>query len=157
MRSFKLTDLLIFIAGTELVGALSALFTGGSFQAFYDSLIKPPIAPPGKVFPVAWAVLYALSAAACYLIYLSEHQEKHFALKLYILQLFFNFLWSPVFFGTKNFTAAVIIAAVLFVLVICTNVIFFRISDTAGVLFLPYLLWTAYALYLTIGFMVLNR
>ena len=157
MRSFKITDLLIFITATELVGAVSALFSGGSFSGYYKTLVKPPIAPPGSVFPVAWVLLYALMASACYLIYLSNHSHKHLAMKLYILQLFVNFLWSPVFFGTKNLLAAAVIASVLLLLVCLTSIVFFRISDTAGVLFLPYLLWTAYALYLTIGFLVLNK
>lgn len=157
MRAFKLTDLLIFIVAAELVGAVSALFSGGGFSAFYDTLIKPPIAPPGKVFPIAWVILYALMGAASYIVYLSEHEKKHLALKLYILQLFVNFLWSPVFFGTRNIAAATVIMAVLLLLVTSANIYFFKISDTAGVLFLPYLLWCAYALYLTVGFLVLNR
>lgn len=156
MKKIKLTDLLIFIAATELVGALSALFSGGSFAGYYNTLVKPPISPTGIVFPVAWAILYALMGTSCYLISLSQSDRKHLACKLYILQLFINFLWSPVFFGTKSFTGAVIIAAVLLVTVILTNITFFGIDETAGVLFAPYTIWSAYALYLSIGFLVLN-
>ena len=157
MKKFKLTDLLIFIVTAELVGALSALFSGESFSAYYNSLIKPPIAPPGAVFPAAWAILYALMGTACYLIYLSDSDGKHTAYKLYIIQLFVNFLWSPVFFGTKSFTGAMIIAAVLLQTVILTGISFFKISETAGALLIPYVLWSAYALYLSVGFLVLNR
>ena len=157
MKKFKIIDLLIFIIATELVGALSALFSGGGFAEYYNTLVKPPIAPPGGVFPIAWAILYTLMGAACYLVYISDREKKHLALKLYLLQLFVNFLWSPVFFGTKNFTAAAVIAVILLITVTAANFFFFKISDTAGALFLPYLLWSAYALYLTIGFLVLNR
>ncbi len=156
-KKFKLTDLLIFIISTELVGALSSMFSGGRFSEYYSSLTKPPIAPPGWVFPAAWALLYALMAAACYLVYLSDSVHRDTALKLYVLQLFVNFLWSPVFFGAGSFGGAVIIAAVLLVTVALTTIAFFRISDLAGMLFLPYLIWSAYGLYLSVGFLVLNK
>ena len=48
----KWTDLIIWIVGTELVGALSALISGGNFSAYYDTLQQPPLAPPAWLFPV---------------------------------------------------------------------------------------------------------
>lgn len=157
MKKIKLTDLLIFIVAAELVGALSALFSGGGFGEFYAELAKPPISPPAKVFPIAWALLYALMGTASYLIYLAENDLKSVAMKLYILQLFVNFLWSPVFFGTKRFIPSLIIAGVLLALVILTTVYFAKINETAALLMAPYVLWSAYALYLTAGFTVLNN
>ena len=59
MKKPKITELLIFIVATELVGALSGLLAGNSFS-FYKELIKPPLSPPGWLFPVMWAILYAL-------------------------------------------------------------------------------------------------
>ncbi len=156
MKKIKVTDLLIFIISAELVGALSALFSGGSFKEYYASLIKPPIAPPSWVFPVAWVLLYALMGTAAYLVHIFGKDQRELGLKLYVLQLFINFLWSPVFFGTKCFPAAVVIAAVLLLTVFLTTVVFFKNDDTAGALFVPYVLWSAYGLYLSVGFLILN-
>lgn len=156
MQKIKLTDLLIFVVAAELVGAVSALFSGGNFREYYDALVRPPIAPPGWVFPVAWGLLYALMGTAAYLVYLNAHDLRTAALKLYLLQLFVNFLWSPVFFGAKQLIPAAVIAGVLLVTVTLTTVAFFRVSETAGALMLPYLCWSAYALYLSVGYAVLN-
>lgn len=46
MKKPKITELLIFIVATELVGALSGLLAGNSFS-FYKELIKPPLSPAG--------------------------------------------------------------------------------------------------------------
>lgn len=152
----KWTNALIWVVGTELVGALSALLAGGNFSAYYQSLNQPPFAPPGWLFPVMWAILYALMGFSAFLIWESESFRKNHALILYGVQLFANFLWSPVFFGLKwNLGAAIVVIAML-LLVIAMIIAFLRIRTLAGYLNLPYLLWTAFATYLTIGVLVLN-
>lgn len=156
MKRFSITELLISIVSTELVGAASALVSGGSFGEYYGTLTKPPIAPAGIVFPIAWAILYALIGAAIYLISLSDSGIKNKAYAFYIVQLVINFLWSPVFFGLKSLAGGVILALLLLFFSVCTAVLFFRINKTAFYLFVPYVIWTAYALYLSIGFYLLN-
>ena len=56
MKKQKITELLIFIIATELVGALSGLMAGNSFS-FYKELIKPPLSPKGWMFKVMWEIL----------------------------------------------------------------------------------------------------
>ena len=46
MKKFRVTELLISIVSAELVGALSALVSGGQFREFFAALEKPPFAPP---------------------------------------------------------------------------------------------------------------
>lgn len=156
MGKQKLTNLLIFVVGTELVGALSGILAGGNFSVFYQSLLLPPFAPPGWLFPVAWAILYALMGISAYLIYSSSYRDKGRALFLYGLQLFVNFLWSPVFFGLKSLAGGVIVILVLLVLILVMLVSFRRIRKVAVILNIPYLMWIVYATYLTIGVWVLN-
>ena len=103
MKKFRVTELLISIVSAELVGALSALVSGGQFREFFAALEKPPFAPPAWLFPVAWAILYALMGYSAYLIYIADSNGRNKALKLCAAQLFVNFLWSPVFFGMKSF------------------------------------------------------
>lgn len=64
----KYTELFIFIVSAELVGALSALITG-DFAGFFDRYASPLLMPPAWLFPVVWAVLYALMGISAYLIY----------------------------------------------------------------------------------------
>ncbi|MDE6004349.1 MAG: tryptophan-rich sensory protein [Oscillospiraceae bacterium] len=156
MKKQKLTNLLLFIVGTELVGALSGIISGKNFKTFYQSLNQPPFAPPEWLFPVAWGILYAIMGISAYLIYQTKHTNKTIAFKIYLLQLFVNFLWSPVFFRFKSLTGATIIISILLILIIIMLISFWKINKKASLLNLPYLLWTTFATYLTIGILVLN-
>ncbi len=153
----KVTNALLFIVGTELVGALSALLAGGNFSAFYQSLNRPPFSPPGWMFPVAWGILYAVMGFSMYLIFADDSiHDKHRAYLLYGAQLFVNFLWTPVFFGLKSLVGATVVVIAMLVLICWMFVEFFRIRRLSAYLNIPYLLWTLYAAYLTIGVMILN-
>ena len=156
MKRIKWSELLIYVISAELVGALSGIASGGDFGSFYQSLQQPPFAPPGWLFPVAWVILYALMGISAYLIARTETQQGSAALKLYWAQLAVNFLWSPVFFRFKSLGGAAAVIVVLLLMVIAMTVWFWRIRRTAGLLNLPYVLWTAYATYLTIGILLLN-
>ena len=157
MKKIKWTELLIFIIGTELVGALSSLLSG-NFSSFYSELNKPPFAPPGILFPIVWAILYAIMGISAYMIFFSDADtgDKKKTLTLYAVQLFVNFMWSIVFFRFEKIGAA---AAVLILLIILTAIMivtFKRIRPLAGYLNIPYLLWLLFAAYLNIGFIILN-
>ena len=51
--------LIVCLAVPLAVGGLSALLTRGSMETF-EAIAKPPLAPPGWLFPVVWTVLYVL-------------------------------------------------------------------------------------------------
>lgn len=157
MKGIKWTELLIFVIGTELVGALSALFAG-DFSSFYNGLNQPPLAPPGIVFPIVWTILYALMGISAYLIYDSEDisGERSEALGVYAAQLFVNFMWSIVFFRFEKPEAAAVVIILLAVLVAAMILKFRKISPAAAYLNIPYLLWVIFAAYLNIGVVVLN-
>ena len=152
----KWTNVLLWIVGTELVGALSAMLAGGNFSAFYQSLNEPPLSPPGWLFAVMWGILYALMGISAFLIWESASFRKKTALILYGAQHFANFLWSPVFFGLRSLVGAAIVVVAMLILVIAMIVAFFRIRRSAAYLNIPYLLWTMFATYLTVGVLVLN-
>ena len=152
----KWTDLIIWIVGTELAGALSALLSGGNFSAYYNTIEQPPLAPPGWLFPVAWSILYALMGVSAYMIWNSGDPRRKRAVILYGCQLFVNILWTPVFFGLKSLQGATFIVILLLLLIIAMMISFYRISRTAAYLNIPYLLWTFFAAYLTVGVLVLQ-
>ncbi|MBR1739151.1 MAG: tryptophan-rich sensory protein [Ruminococcus sp.] len=157
MKKVKVTELLMFIVGAELVGALSGLVSGGGFGEYYGSLSKPPLSPPGWVFPLVWGILYALMGAAAYLVFAGEGEGRSWALKLYGAQLFVNFLWSPVFFGLRSTAGAVVVIILLAALVAVMLMSFRKVSRPAAWLTLPYLIWVLYAVYLTVGVWGLER
>ncbi len=148
---------LFSVAIAEGVGLLSGLLSG-DIGAVYQQLQQPPLAPPGRIFPIAWGILYALMGIAAALIWLNNGDmlARRNALNLYALQLFVNFTWSIIFFRFMAFGLGVAVVLLLDVLVLLTLLRFWKISRPAGILLIPYLLWLLYATYLTIGIAVLN-
>ena len=148
--------LLIALAIPLGVGALSALVSGG--MGDYAQLNRPPLSPPGWVFPIVWTVLYLLMGYASYRVYLSNapQEEKGRALLLYGAQLVLNFLWSPVFFGLQWRLVAFFLLIALWVLVVLTMQAFSKIDELSGDLLLPYVLWITFAAYLNLGAYLLN-
>lgn len=136
------------------VGGVSALLSGGMDD--YATLTKPPLSPPGWVFPVAWSILYVLMGIAAGLIQTSGDRDRKTALTVYYVQLAINFLWSPIFFGLGWIGFAAVWLALLVVAVYATKQRFCAISKVSGWLLLPYLLWCVFALYLNLGFVILN-
>ena len=157
MKKFRVTELLISIVSAELVGALSALVSGGQFREFFAALEKPPYAPPAWLFPVAWAILYALMGYSAYLIYIADSNGRNKALKIYAAQLFVNFLWSPVFFGMKSLIGGLIVIILLDITVAIMICAFSKVRKKSALINLPYMLWCIYATYLTAGIYMLNR
>lgn len=155
MKKVKWTDLIISIVSAELVGAVSALISGG-FGSFYAGLDLPPLSPPGWLFPVVWTVLYALMGISAYIICQSDDRRMSSALVTYAAQLAVNFSWSIIFFRFKALSAAAVTAIILAVLVAVMIYMFGRIKKLAAMLNIPYLLWAVFAAYLAVGIALLN-
>lgn len=152
----KYTELFIFIVSAELVGALSALITG-DFAGFFDRYASPLLMPLAWLFPVVWAVLYALMGISAYLIYFYDGSaDKKRALWIYAAQLAVNFSWSIVFFKYEKLWAGATVIILLIVLVMLMITAFKKISPTAAWLNVPYLLWLIFAAYLNIATAVIN-
>ena len=152
----KLKKLLICLGIPLAVGGLSALVSGGMER--FDTLVKPPLSPPGWLFPVVWTVLYLLMGYASYRVLTADVPEadKRRALTVYGAQLVLNFLWSPVFFGLGWLAVAFLILVALWIMILITGNRFSQIDKTAGTLLLPYLLWVTFAGYLNFAFILLN-
>lgn len=149
--------LALCIAIPIAVGIASAWLTAGSMAAF-AALSKPPLSPPGWLFPVIWSILFFLMGIASYLICTAEkpQQEISNALWLYGFQLAVNFFWSIFFFNLSLYFFSFIWLLLLWILIAATARRFYRISQTAGYLLLPYLLWVSFAGYLNLGICLLN-
>ncbi len=145
--------LLIHLAIPLAVGGLAALLSGG--MANYGVMNRPPLSPPGWVFPVVWTVLYLLMGYAAYRVQMAGGENRT-ALLLYALQLIVNFIWPIVFFRFGAYLASFFVLILLWVLVALTMREFNKIDRVAGNLFLPYLLWVTFAGYLNFGVFVRN-
>ena len=148
--------LLPLLAIPLAVGALSALLSGR--MDIYAEMDKPPLSPPGWVFPIVWTVLYLLMGYSSYLIATAQkpQSEKRGALVLYGAQLAANFVWSLIFFRAQLPLAAFVWLVLLWVLIFLTIRAFSKINEKAADLLIPYLLWVTFAGYLNFGIFLLN-
>lgn len=142
---------------TEAVGALSGWLIRDSIGLYRDAILKPPLSPPGIVFPIVWAVLYALMGIGIARIRLSAPSEQRTnSLQLYLLQLIVNFLWPIVFFRMQSFGGALLLLGLLLGLVLWMYLAFRQVDPLAAKLQIPYLLWLVFAAYLNAGVWKLN-
>ena len=148
----------LWILGVEAVGALSGFLTRGGSEIYRQTIIKPPLSPPGIVFPIVWGILFLLmgiSAARIYLAPASSARSQ--SLVLFFVQLAFNFFWSIIFFNFQNFGFAFLWLMALWVLIIWMIFTFRKVDRLAAWLQVPYVLWVTFAAYLNFSVWMLNR
>ena len=151
----KWKELIVSIAISLGVGALSGYLTMNS-MSLYNDLVKPPLTPPGWIFPIVWTILFVLMGISAYLIYISDSEEKAQALQMYAIQLMLNFIWSLVFFNMQAYLLAFLILILLWIAIITMIKVFYEINPIAGKLQVPYLLWVTFAGYLNLAIYILN-
>ena len=144
-------DFLIFLFACMAAGLTGSLFPPGKW---YSDLNKPRWTPPNWIFPVAWPILYILMSYSGAI--LANLENSGSPLALWALQIAINTLWTPVFFGLKNIKVGLIIILLLLVSVLISTFVFWLYSSLAGVLFLPYLAWVAFAATLNVAVFRLN-
>lgn len=156
----KRNNLKTFVIGAAIalaVGGLSALFTMDSMEIYAQNVIKPPLAPPGWVFSVAWTILYTLMGVGAAVVWLApESDTRSKALNLYVAQLIVNFFWSPIFFNAQAYGFAVLWLMLLWTLVLLMIQQFRKVDRKAARLQIPYLIWLTFALYLNVAVWLLN-
>lgn len=155
--NFDIKKLLKNIAIPVLVGALAGFLTRNDTLEFMETVNKPFFTPPGWVFPVVWTVLYVLMGVAAYFIDISKYVDKDKALLIYYAQLFFNFVWSFIFFTAEKYLFAFVWIIALWVLVLLTVVKFKKIDTRTVLLLAPYLVWVTFAAILNLSVYILNR
>ena len=149
--------LLKCIAIPLIVGIVSGFLSRGGMEVFRQ-LNKPPLSPPGWVFPVVWTILYILMGIASALVITSggESDQISRAIAVYALQLAVNFFWSIFFFNFGWYLFSFWWLVLLWGLIALCIVLFYRLSKTAAYLMYPYLLWVTFAGYLNFSIYNLN-
>ena len=147
----------LWILLAEAVGALSGWLTREGMEVYKEELTKPPLSPPGIVFPIVWAILFALMGIGAARVWLARpSRERRTALWAFGLQLGFNFFWSIFFFNLQWFGFALLWLAVLWLLILWMTLLFRKVEPAGWWLQIPYLLWVAFAAYLNFGVWRLN-
>lgn len=148
----------LWILLAEAVGALSGWLTRKGARSYAQTIVQPPLSPPGIVFPIVWGVLFALMGVSAARIDLSPvSAARTRGLRLFGVQLAFNFFWSILFFNLQLFGLAFLWLAVLWGLILWMIRVFRQADRPAALLQIPYLLWVTFAGYLNAGVWLLNR
>jgi tryptophan-rich sensory protein len=129
---------------------------------WYSQLIKPSWAPPSWLFGPVWTVLYAIIALSFGTVFykvLAKELSWIVALP-FVLNLIFNFAFTPIQFGLKNnLLASLDILLVLGTLVWALYALSHAAPELRWVVYanIPYLLWVSFATCLQLTITYLNR
>ena len=134
-------------------GVIVGLIISGYMN--YSDMIKPPLSPPGIVFPIVWTLLYILMGISYFLATKNNENNKELD-QIYLLQLLVNFLWPIIFFVFKMYFTAFLWIVLLIILVIVMIKELLKANKISGYLQVPYLIWLLFATYLNIGIFLLN-
>ncbi|GAB3658095.1 TspO/MBR family protein [Echinicola sediminis] len=145
------------VLGVIVLGSISGLANMGNIETWYAGLEKPDFNPPNSIFGPVWTLLYGLMGLGLYIILSSpKSKERSQALRLFFIQLFFNFCWSFIFFYFHQPGLAAIEIIVLWGLILMMIQRFYRVNKAAAYLQLPYILWVSFAAVLNISIWWLN-
>jgi len=146
-------------------GMIGSFFTAPAIPVWYAGLVKPALNPPGWVFGPAWTALYALMGISLFLVW-KQHSNIlqnvgmsrvwKTGIAAFFVQLFLNAIWSIIFFGLKSPGWAFVDIILLWLAIVWTMVVFYKISKPATYLLIPYILWVSFASYLNYSIWALN-
>jgi benzodiazapine receptor len=155
----KIGRLICSVSVCLLTGFLGSLATRNSITNWYAQLSRPSFTPPDWTFGVVWPALYVIMGISAFLIWNKglKRRKVKIALGIFVLQLVLNGLWTPIFFGLHLIGVALVEIVILWVAILLTILAFWRVSKTAALLLLPYILWVSFAVVLNAGLFLLNR
>lgn len=157
MKEHKWIPYVLWILFTEAMGFLSGWLTRQGSELYSQAIVKPPLSPPAIVFPIVWGILFLLMGIGAARIYLAEPSPARTkSLRIFLLQLAFNFFWSILFFNFQAFGIALIWLLILWGLILWMIFSFRQVDPPAAWLQVPYLLWVTFAAYLNFGVWRLN-
>ncbi|MHB9288633.1 TspO/MBR family protein [Halobacteriales archaeon Cl-PHB] len=162
-REHPYLSLGLAILAVESLGILGSVFTVQGLDGWYDTLARPEFAPPNWVFGPVWTALFALLGVAVWLVWQAAGVDDRatggqcrpgrpiLALGVFWAHAVVNVAWSAAFFGLQSPLLGLVVIAVLWVAIVLTLWLFWRVDRRAGLLLVPYLLWVSFAAYLNYG------
>jgi len=154
----EILKLVVSVSICQFAGFIGTVFTTPSIPTWYATLNKPFFTPPSWLFAPVWITLYTLMGISAFLVWRKGLSDQHVrkASIVYAVQLILNVLWSGVFFGFRSILAGLIVIVILWIAILLTILNFHKISTTAGLLLIPYILWVSVAASLNFSVLILN-
>ena len=154
MTKNKYLSLIIIFLLTFLAPAIGSYATTTFKEPWYSELIQPSFNPPSWVFAPVWTMLYVLMSLAIWRVWIKSFNIK--IIKLYFVHLFFNSIWSVIFFGFHQIGLALVTILIILFFIILLKKEFLKIDKLSFYLMTPYLAWSSFALILNSSIFLLN-
>jgi len=126
---------------------------------WYSQLIKPSWSPPSWLFGPAWTFLYVLIVVSFGKVFLMAWQKQiAFVVALpFILNLVFNFAFTPLQFGLRNNLLATVDILLVLITLVWAMLVIYPHARWIAYIQIPYLLWVSFATALQLTITYLNR
>ncbi len=153
----KLKPLPFFIFAVALVSGMGGFFTAPNVVQMYQNIQKPSWAPPGWLFGPVWTMIYVLIALAGWRVWIQREMHKsNTPMILYLSQLLLNGLWTLIYFEFKMPLLAFVEISILFIVIVVSGIIFWKLSKFATYCMVPYGIWVGFAAILNLQIVRLN-
>lgn len=126
---------------------------------WYSQIIKPSWSPPAWVFGPVWTFLYMLMAISFGKVFWMAW-KKEIALIValpFVLNLIFNFSFTPIQFGLQNNLLAAIDILLVLGTLIWAMIAIYPYAHWITYMQIPYLLWVSFATVLQLTITYLNK
>tara|TARA_B100000700_G_scaffold152938_1_gene169730 strand:- start:7917 stop:8381 length:465 start_codon:yes stop_codon:yes gene_type:complete len=154
MFNNKYVSLTLIVLITFSASAIGGVVTSTYKEPWYSQIIQPEFSPPSWVFGPVWTTLYILMSIAIWLHWISVRKKR--VLGIYFIHIFFNGMWSVIFFGFHQIFLAFLNLSIILFFIIWLMRIYYKSNKLSFLLMTPYLLWSSYALLLNGSIFYLN-
>ena len=154
MTKNKYLSLIIIFLITFLASVIGGYTTANFKEPWYSQIILPSYNPPSWVFGPVWTTLYILMSIAIWRIWIRFNNLK--ILAIYCAHLFFNMIWSIIFFGFHQIGLALVDLFIILVFIIYLMKIYLKLDKISFSLMIPYFFWSFYAFILNLNIFILN-
>ena len=155
MLKNKILSFLLFLIVTFSASFIGAFATINYKEPWYSLLTKPSFNPPDWVFGPVWTMLYLLMTIAIWKVWQSNFRNINIVY-IYFIHLFFNTMWSIVFFVFHNILLALFVLIILIGLISYLMMQYRKINLISFYLMTPYLAWCIFALVLNFSILIIN-
>jgi|UniRef100_UPI00404A3858 translocator protein len=155
MLKNKILSFLLFLIVTFSASFIGAFATINYKEPWYSLLTKPSFNPPDWIFGPVWTMLYLLMTIAIWKVWQSNFRNINIVY-IYFIHLFFNTMWSIVFFVFHNILLALFVLIILIGLILYLMMQYRKINLISFYLMIPYLAWCIFALVLNFSILIIN-
>ena len=154
MTKNKYLSLVLILLITFVASAIGGFTTASFKEPWYSEIILPSFNPPSWVFGPVWTMLYILMSIAIWRIWIKFFDRK--ILNIYFYHIFFNAMWSIIFFGFHQIELALLNLVIILIFIIILMRIYFYKDKLSFLFMAPYFLWSSFAFVLNTSIAILN-